>query len=329
MRTPFSLLPIAAACCLSVSLHAQQNSNPLNAEELLREIDALEQKQKQVKNKVRDAAISKIRAALAKDSAAASLYEQAIEDVQFQGKKGKVSDYSSWKNEQHALLQSREAQAALFLHLKYLLLSIQRTTTEQPEVFVPETLAYLNELVARDELITINNPFVASQQKVDKEEQALRKQQQLLIGDLLNKPLSQSLFVQWLRIGEWLPEGKTWEDHPGNVAGILEKNVRPAFRTAKDPRLVQTWDYQIKVEADHITLGRSAHQIDMFNSVTRPTLLFRRAQDMAALDQQDRALGEMMALVRTYPEHPDIASWMEKARKMLKSPAKSGGTSPQ
>lgn len=268
----------------------------------------MELKQKQGKISERKALFGAIQSAAASGPAAANFYTQAVEEVNFKGKKDKVEAFAAWKKSRSDLLRSKEMQTVLLLHLKYLMLALQRKELEKPETQLPAVMAYLNELIACDDLL--------ADQKPPNDE----------TRGLLDKPLSQSVFAQWLRFGEWLPDEKTWEGRPGNVPGILEKNVRLVMRQTKDPQLIQTWDLEMKVEAGRITTGRSEHQADQFNAVNRPRMQFKQAQDMLVLGQPNRALELMITLVRTSPSHPDFPIWVAKIRELVK-PA-SAQTSP-
>lgn len=309
---------------LSISmLHAQQQDVPApDLTALSKEIESLEQKQKLSKASEKNLLMAKIQAATANGQTAASLYSDAVEEVQFKGKKDKVEAFLAWKKSHDDLLRSKEMQTTLLLHLRYLLLSLQRKDMDKPETQLPAVMAYLNDLIAADDVVS--DPTPAKQANPQKKAPAPPPDER---KNLLDKPLSQSVIVQWLRLGEWLPDGKSWEDSPGDVAGILEKNVRSVLREKKDPQLIQTWDMQMKVEADRITSGRSIHQADEFNLITRPQLLFKRAQDMIIIGQPNRALIETITLVRTYPSHPDFEKWVGKIRESIKPD--SGQTSPQ
>ncbi|MEI6034757.1 MAG: hypothetical protein WCS65_10825 [Verrucomicrobiae bacterium] len=297
----FSLFAMAA--------HAQQDVSAPNAELLLREIEAMEGKQKEAKLQEKKALLGAILSAAASGSSAASFYEKAVEEVQFKGKKDKVVAFLDWKKANADLMRSKEMQAALLLHLKYLSLALQRKGMEHPETMIPGLMAYVNDLVAADKV------FADQKQKPNEQR------------NLLDQPLAQSVFSQWLKLDQWLPEAKVWEPKPGDLAGILEKNVRPLLREKKDPQLLQTWDMQLNIEAGRITEARSEYQIEKFNSSTRPTLLFKRAQDMVVLGQPNRGVAEMVAVLRANPSHPDFAAWLAAVRALLSPPADQ--TSPQ
>jgi len=306
-----------SAVFLFVSLRARAQQDPpsdhdvpaQNSEFLLSEIEAMEGKQKTAKAQEKKELLGLVQGATVSGVAAGNLYERAVEEVEFAGKKDKASAFVDWKKTKADMMRSKEMQTALLLHLKYLSLALQRKGMENPEAMTPALLAYVGELVAADK------DFAEQKQKPDEQKK------------LLEQPLGQSVFAQWLKLGQWLPEDKVWEQKPGDVAGILEKNLRPLFREKKDPQILRTWDIQLKLEAERITLGRMDHQIDKFNSTTRPTLMFKRAQDMVAIGQPNRGLVEMVAVIRANPSHPDFASWLATVRGLLK-PAPQN-TSPQ
>ena len=294
---------------LSVSLvqAQQQDIAPPNLDTILKEITALEQKQKQGKMTERNSLIGQIQSAASNGSAAASFYTQAVEEVQFKGRKDKVEAFIAWKKAHADLLHSKEMQTALLLHLKYLLLSLQRKDMEKPETQLPAVNAYLNDLLASEPIFS-GAPEEAR--------------------GLLDKSIRQSVFAQWLQFGELLPDEQTWESKPGDIPGILEKNLRSIMREKKDPQIIQTWDLEMKLTADRITADRSAHKADGFNTVTRPRLQFKQALDMIVIGQPNRGLAAMISLVRTNPWHPDFAIWVAKIRELVK-PASAPQTSPQ
>lgn len=300
---------------LPIIVHALPDVPAPNTESLLREIEAMEGRQKEAKGQEKRAVLGAVQAAAMNGTAAANFYEKAVEEMQFKGRKDKVAAFVDWKKANADMLRTKEMQTALLLHLKYLSMALQRKGMDDPASMIPAVMAYVNELVAADRLFD-------SDPGANPKAQKNRPDQQLL-----DQPLSQSIFSQWLKLGQWLPDDKIWEPKPGDVAGILERNIRPLLRDKKDPQIVQTWDLQLQVEADRATEARSEHQNDKFNTVTRPTLLFKRAQDMVLIGQPNRGVMEMVSVLRANPSHPDFANWLAAVRGLLKQPA--AQTSPQ
>lgn len=301
------LFTAIASPLLLTSLARAQDVKPPSAEDILRELDSIEQRREQSKDAARNALLAKLQAAAASGPAASSLYSEAVEAVQFEGKKDRAQDTLEWKKKNADALRSRDLQSTLQLYLRYVVLSIQRRQSENPDAFVQPSLAYVTSLV-----------------------QSYSDLQSAPIEDvrkMMNQPMADSVIGKWLRLGEWLPDdNKSWEPRAGDVAGILEKNVRIPLRAAKDATILQVWDMQMKFEADRATAGRLTHGVDEFNKITVPKLAFNKAKDMAAIGQPNRAVTEMFTLVRTYPEHPDFASWVAAIRQALKT-SQSAGTS--
>ena len=117
---------------LSISLvrAQQQDVAPPNVDSILKEIEALELKQKQGKISERNALFGAIQSASASGPAAANFYTQAVEEVNFKGKKDKVEAFIAWKKSHSDLLRSKEMQTALLLHLKYLISHFEKHKEE-------------------------------------------------------------------------------------------------------------------------------------------------------------------------------------------------------
>ncbi|MBE2181464.1 MAG: hypothetical protein IAE97_13435, partial [Chthoniobacterales bacterium] len=135
--------------------------------------------------------------------------------------------------------------------------------------------------------------------------------------DLLFKPVSEGVFARWLALEDCLPAGDAWESQPGNLAGILEKNVRPSWRKARNPQIIATWDLQMNFEAAKATATQLTSAADRFNNLDRPKLLFGRARDRHQVGQPNRAIMEVMQLLREYPAHPETAEWSAFVRRAL------------
>jgi len=281
---------------------AQTDGPPLNTEAILRELEALEKKQEQLISSAKNAAINALRPAAQGGSAATNLYIQAVEATRFEGVKNKGSEFLDWKKENESLLDSKAMQAAIALNVRYLLLSIERGASEDADAFAAPSLAYTDELVK-------NQPSGGSGEKVPNEAR-----------ELLDKPASESIFAQWLNLGPFLPKADIWEMTPGNLAGILEKNVRAPWRKSGNPKLIDTWAFQMRVEADRITDSRLAHSADSFNTIKLPAMQFSRANDLAALGMKNSAASEILAIARKYPQHADLPKWIARLKELLAQP---------
>jgi len=313
---------------LSRAVSAPQDAAAVNADAILRDLDQIEQQQKQAIRSARITAISQIKAAASNGTAAANLYEKAIEATQFDGIRNKGSSFTDWKSSHADMLRNKEMQTMLLLHLKYLVLSMERKGSDKPELFAPPALSYAVEVAAFDPVL-LKQAEAIKENTGQKEDIAMMKEVQKMKDELLTKSLAESVFVKWLRLGSWLPKADDWELAPGNISGILEKDVRPFLRQAKNPQLIETWEFEMKVLADRITFGRLEHQAEEFNTVTRPRLQFSRASDMVEIGQKNRAATEIYTMIKTYPQHPDFGKWVQSLREMLKPAEPAPAASPE
>jgi len=298
-KPPLAILFLAAALS---PLSAQQDGPPINVDSVLRELAALEDKQRQTHQQALVSAVNTLRPGSGGGASASNLYQSAVEATRFEGLRDKVTGFIDWKKQNSDLLRSSEMQTALGLHIRYLLLSIQRSEAEDGKEFVQPSLDYVQDL----------RRFLESLEKLDNVPD--------LIKELMNKGINESVFTTWLRLGPWLPVGKEWESNPGNLSGILEKNVRTVLREEKSPKVIETWDFEMKYEADRVTKGRLAHAADSFNTVNRPKMQFSRANDLILIGQQNRGISEILELVRTYPQHPDFGTWVARLKALLAPP---------
>lgn len=313
----FSLIFAVSLILATSRIPAQQDVPPVDAGTILRDLEQLEQKQQAALQAARTTAVSQIKQAASSPTNATSLYESAIQATQFDGVRGQGAAFADWKKSKAALLRTKEMQTVLLLHLKYLALSLERKDSEKPEAFVAPSLAYAVEVAGADDLFLKQGQYIREQAAKDKDGVAVQREAVKLKDELLGKSLADSIFVKWLRLGPSLPKGEDWELTPGNIAGILEKNVRPVLREAKNPQLIDTWEFEMKVLADRITFGRLEHQADEFNTVTRPRLQFSRANDMIAIGQKNRGINEIYTMVKTYPQHADFGKWVQRLRELL------------
>jgi hypothetical protein len=204
-----------------------------------------------------------------------------------------------WKKKNAELMRSSEMQNALGFHIRYLLLSMARTSAEDGKAFAKPSLDHAMQMAEFRE-------------KLEKAGATPE-----MIKELLDKGIGESVFTKWLNLGPWLPDGKSWEPAPGNVAGILEKNVRPILREAKDPQLLATWDFEMQYVADRVTTGRLSNAADKFNTINRPKMQFAKANDTILIGMTNRGTSEIVALIRTYPQHPDFSAWVAKVKELL------------
>jgi hypothetical protein len=280
------------------SIQAQSDGPPVEATSALADLLKLETTYEQSMDALRKNAVSTLAQAASGPSPAGRLYEKAVEATS-------SSDFVEWKKKNADLLRSKPFQEAAQMHLRYLVLSLERGRADRDrERWAEPSLRYARDLAA---LLT-GKEFGSTPRPGH---------------ELLREPLARSPFTRWLQLGPLLPPEANWEQVPGNLAGILEKNVRIPWRTAADPRIDSAWQLELEAGAALADADGSDRAIEEFNTRTAPGLLFRRALDRAATGQPNRAAADILEVARRHPSHPDFPQWAAKLREMLEKNQKS------
>ena len=300
VRRAACLAVLSVVVMMAVSaVHAQQDMPPVSADQMLRELEQLEKKRDESVRSLKSKALATLQPGVASGQAAAKLYTDAIVATRFGGRDSNAHDVAEWSRKNAELLRSREMQEAMQLHLRYLVTALQRGDGKDGAKFAAPSFDYARELA--DYMM-----------RADKSGKAPREAR-----ELLDTPLPNSPFVQWLSLAPWLPSGDDWEASAGNIDGILDKNVRPAWRAERRPEILQTWDFQMKAHAERATLTGSDHAAARFNTERRPRMIFGRAQDAATIGQTNRAANDVFKLLQENPGHPDFPRWAAALRKSL------------
>jgi hypothetical protein len=192
---------------------------------------------------------------------------------------------------------------------------------------------------------TTKRPTTAAQKEKRQDSQTVKR----VHDQILKNPLANSAFVQWMRLSDYINDvapqkgrggggkGKggnagtgggaatddpfgtnpVWEGTPGNFDGIYQSILLPEMRNAKDVRLIEYWDNKIKREGEAATRSQKTFEIDKFNQMRRPSLMWNRDQDLAKVGQRNRAIADMFAQIKAYPAHPEAASWIAELEQML------------
>jgi len=289
-RLPFFFAIAAGLALTATPSYGQADQAPINAAAALADLAKLESTRAQALEDDRNTAISALQQAAATPSAAARLYESAVKVT------GEV-DFADWKKRNAELLRDKAFQEAAQIHLRYLVLTLERGRSEDSTRGAAPSLQYARELAG---WIT-------------------RQHNQQLPGpaiDLLDKPLAEGPFVRWFRLRPFLPSGQVWEQRPGHLDKILEKNVRIPWRTSGDARLDSTWQLELETAAA-LASANGDRAAEEFNTRTAPALSFRRAVDRAAAGQPNRAAADILGIARKHPSHPDFPQWAAALRGML------------
>jgi hypothetical protein len=287
---------VVTALLSATTSRADTDQPPIDAAAALADLDKLEKANRDGADQFRQKAVQTLRQGAAGGSAAAQLYEEAMAGTG-------LADLSDWKKKNADLLREKTFREAVQMHLRYLLLSLERGSSDDPARGAEASMAYARDL-ARWQTDQNNRQAPASAR------------------ELLAKPASEGPFARWLRLDPLLPPKNEWEPAAGNLGGILEKNVRSPWRAAADPRLDTAWQLELEAGAALADADGSTRAVEEFNTRTAPGLLFRRALDRVATGQPNRAAADLLDLARKNPAHPDFPQWAAALREMLeKKPA--------
>lgn len=266
------------------------------------------------------------RAAAANNATAINFYELAYAATKFDGKAREHADFQEWKKNEADKLKSDAMQNAVRLHLNYLTISLQRAsgaTMQQLEQSLIAHIAALNAAGAGDTEARYRRDKAKEMKdagiKAAKGDGA--RMQTFWDQEITKQTISGSIFVQWYGAQKLFSNMKEWETNPFSVDGIYTQTLLPYFRQNKDPRALAYWDEKIQHEAQVVSNTSLAFKIDQFNSIRRPALLWQKATDMIAIGQRNRGISEMVNLIKNFPDHPELASWITTVEGMVAAPA--------
>ncbi len=304
---------------------AQDLPVPQNSAAILKELDKIDQGAKAHEENRRSAAISQIQAAANSAPTAVELYLKSLENTKYLETH---QDYVDWSRKNQELLHSISFQTAAQLQMRYLAVALQRDERHDAYSQISECLAYLETLSSQKSLRKESPDSTSADDSPNSSENKNQKKTAKSTSTdkpypeaiaLINQSVNKSSVVEWLQISDLLPDSD-FEPCAGNYQSIMEKNVRKPLRAKNDPRILKTWDAQIARETATTTESNSKQQADTFNQIRLPDLLFRKAQDTAAIGQPNRALSEVMMLVRNYPANSSMQDWITTARGLLTNP---------
>lgn len=321
--------PVALALLSTVApLLAQgQDAPAVDVAALLKELHRIRDQQAVQSKQTRQTALQQINAAATSGERAVAMWEEAVRAVQFDGAPKENAGFRDWKDKEGEALAAPLARNAARLYFVWLGLTIQRDAGTPVKDMLPQIIAYTKELVgdqiaedALDESIKRERESAAGSNKRPAQRKTSDDQVKRVHDQILRRPVGSSPVVQWLKLTDFVnPEN--WEKQPGNLDGIYTQTVLPELRAQRDPRIVEYWDYKLKREGEVATRTKLAFDIEKFNTLRRPTLFWNRAEDMLAIGQKNRAIGEMFNVIRASPQHPEVAGWIAKLEAVLAPPA--------
>ena len=330
LRLSTVVLTLTAA---AAPLFAQpRDAPPVDTANLLKELHRLKDAQAAQSKQTRQTALQQVNAAAGNAERATAMWEEAVRAVQFQGAAKENSAFREWKEKDGEALSGPLARNAVRLYFIWLSITMQRDAGAEVKDLLPQVVNYTRELTADEAAADALEDSI----KHEKEQAAGRRPvQQRKASDaevkrmhdhILRRALGSSPIVQWLKLEDFINVDK-WEQQPGDLDGIYNQIVLPELRTMRDPRVLDYWDLKLKKEGEAAAKTKLAFDVEKFNSTRRPALLWSRAQDMLAIGQKNRAVGEMFALIRSNPQNPDLPNWIATLEAVL-SPAAAAPAAP-
>lgn len=307
MKPSHPLTPASAVLALSFVFSLTLGLLPAGAQDVnidaasvLKRLEVLKSTQKNAKDQLLQSAYQKVLAASATPGAAWGFYLDAVKETKFSGKTGAAGDFQEWRKKEGENQKTEAMETALPLSLRYLALTIRKAGGEKNATLVPDLNRYVESLAEAERALSKSGGFAGES------------------AQIMNKPVTDSIFANYLDLTGQLGNIKDWELSPGNLQGILEKTLRPLLREAKNPAVVQTWDWQIKIEGEKTQGGKLAMDQERFQQVRLPSMRWNQAKEYIVIEQPGRAATEMIAIIEANPAHPEADRWMTELEQVLK-----------
>lgn len=334
---PMRLLSICLAALIAtpVAAPAQQADAPApDAAQILQFLQQLKEQQAQQIKGAKQKIIQEALAAAATPAAASAAWVEAVRITQFQGAEKEGAQFREWREKEGAAFSDGEVQRAAQFYFRWLALSAQKSLGTPTRELLPQIIQFTKDVTADHQAMETllekaqrEKELAQSRLHGQRRDRSPEIERMRRVRDMvLHKPLNGGAPLKAIR-GEELIKVDQWEMTPGNIDGIFTTIVLPELRAAKDPRILEYWDMRIQRESEDIQT-KAAFEQEKFTQQRYPSLLWSRAQDLAAIGQPNRALGEMFKIVRTYPQHPDLGNWITRIESFLSKASASSATPP-
>ncbi len=308
---PILIALVMAASASSSSLPAQTTDGPpVNVNSVLSTLGQIKQKQQADIKSMETSVAQTLMATSQSPTDAVNYYINAVAATQFAGLGHEAKEVQDWKKKNEAELKDPNFRTALCLHLMYLSLTISRDSGVKTKDLLPGLLTYTQQVLA-------NDTAMAGQE------------------ELMETPLTKSIFVRALHIDQYLPDGSTWEMTPIKVNGIYDKVILPEYRLEKNANgIFQYWDARIQREGAEAANMKRQIDIDKFNKETMPELQWLRAEEYVGLGMKNTAITTMVSIIQANQYHANTPAWIAEVEKMVKSlpvppaPQPATGTAP-
>ena len=244
-------------------------------------------------------------------------------------------------------------QNAARLHLTWLLYTLEFKAGVKKKDLLPFVIEYTNQLVADGQTMESFDDQIQKERERDASgkhgarkggDEKVVKQ---MHDSILRTSVSGSPVAKYLGLEDVLPRAvnqterlaksvakvlgdakvapapdESWPMTPGDLEAIHQSIILPEYRTAKDQRILDYWERVIRRESEAVAKKKVDYEEKRFATIRRPELLWSRAEDLYQVGLRNRAITEMVAVLRSNPLHPRAEGWISQLETMLPTAAK-------
>lgn len=354
MNAKHLLLAIASTSLVVLSSSAAElrDAPPVDTAQVVELLGKLKKQQQLALQQRRATAFEMIKGVVGNGEKAAALWKEAVKSVQFEGAEDEQAKLRAWRDSAGDTFNSKEVQNAARLHLTWLFYTLQFKAGVKKKDLLPLVIEYTNQLVADGQ--TMESHDAQLQKEKEREasgknggRRADEKPIKQMHDSILNAAVSDSPVAKYLGLEDVLPRAASKEDRmaksvakllggtkapvaadeswpmaPGDLEAIQQAIILPEYRLTKDPRILDYWDRVLTREGELVAKRKIDYEEKRFVTVRRPEILWSRAEDFYKIGLTNRAITEMVAILRGNPVHPRVEGWISQLEGMLASGTK-------
>ena len=325
-----------------------QDAPPVDPAQVLDILEKMKMQQKAALKQRRATAFEAVKAATASGEKAAALWKEAVKAVQFDGAEDEQAKLKAWRENEGDALNSKEAQNAARLHLTWLFYTLQFKAGVKKKDLMPFVIEYTNQLTADGQTMeTFDEQLQKERERDASGKHGLRrggddKTVRQIHNSILQTSVSASPVAKYLGLEDVLPratsqtdrlaksvakmlgetkapvaQDESWPMTPGDLEAIHQSIILPEYRSTKDARVLDYWERVLKRESEAVAKRKVDYEEKRFATVRRPELLWSRAEDLHQIGLKNRAITEMVAVLRSNPLHPRAEGWISQLESML------------
>jgi hypothetical protein len=301
-----------------------QDAPPIDVNQLLQALKQIKEQNDSAAKTKRTGVYQQIVSAASSGDKAVAFWKEAVKAVQFEGAENEGAKKQDWREGDGEALNDRLCQNAVRLHLQWLGITMQHVAGVEVKQLLPQVMEHVKQATAeQSDAERFNEMYEKNKQRNDAGKGANRKtieedgNVKRVREQVIRMSVADSPVVRWLQARELVSEGNkqkekgsSWEHTPGNIDGIYNAIILPEFRANKDPRLLEYWDMVIKREGERVAEKKLDMEQRDWRTIRLPKMQWSRAQDLLLIGSKNRAITDMFSIIKTYPQHPDVQSWI-------------------